>query len=528
MASIKLFERNLNTIINVFSKTKRTTVRMSKDIPTAAFDIINDVFLYNEEFVVQQINELEHYLYKESLYMFNADSLLAYFLAGHELGHQYFTKADPDKFIEPVDLTKFVINIVEDSYIEKAWKTKHFSEQLKVFNESMTIYRKFSVQDNKCLEIDQQDVSIKSALFYLLYSSYNTQFVWSKEFLPQYLIDYFNEVLTMVDDDERFEHTIEFTRLLLEHFKDNLDQQQQQSNDQGSEDGDELGQAIKEFMEELPEQYKSELKETLKGLLSPLDLVEDYSNDGINFFSPQEYSETQNYKSLFTSMSNLFNKYRFRVKNDTSYNEKRGDVDMKNIPFSNIRTDFFMQHNEYKRDFDFEFVVTSDFSGSMDSVETYVSDITAAFTNACVVSKIPITVYGFDGSSYLLADDKSKSLKHNYNMIKSAFKIMGGSTNLLPTIKNGINKLRKSNHKDKIFVIITDGETYNLSSIKELLRQKYTDIHFVGISIENGEYLINLLKEHKVFHYEDSFMLKTLPNDLIGYIYDTFMKGDNL
>ena len=528
MASIKTFEQKLNTIINVFSKTKSTTVRKSKDISTAAFDVLNDVFLYNEDFVTQTVLDYAEWT-NAGHYTEYAQIVLAYFLAGHELGHQYFTKVDPSKFIEPHELTRFVINIVEDSYIEHAWVSKHFTHSLNEFSSAMRMFRKFSVQDKHCDEIDSQDASIKTSLFYLLYSSYHKTYPWSKEFLPKELVDYFNEIITMVDDDERFEHTIEFTKLLLEHFKD--EQQQQPPEDGEPTDGDaddQVTKQIKDFVEQLSGKFNHEMKEVQKGTLSPLDMIEQYSQDEINFFHPSEYLESQRYKSLLTSMTNLFNKYRFRVKNDMSFNEKHGEIDMKNIPFSNIRTDFFMQTNEYKRDFDFEFVVASDFSGSMEGVNKEVSDITAAFTNACVTSKIPITVYGFDGLTYLLVDIKNKSLKQNHNMIQSAYKQMGGSTDLLPSIKNGINKLKMSSHKDKIFIIITDGDTYNLNSITNLVSQKHLGIHFIGISIESGEYLFNLLNDHKVFHYDDSSQINRLPNDLIGHIYQTYMKGENI
>lgn len=531
MASLKVFEQKLNSIVNVFSKTKRTTVRMSKDVPTAAFDIVNDVFVYNEDFVTTTLYDYAKYRTGLDYYNSTEEIVLAYFLAGHELGHQYFTNVDQSKLIDPQELTRFVINIVEDSYIEHAWKAKHFSYSLEEFTSAMTMFREYSVQDHHCAEVDAEDVSIKSALFYLLYSSYHKTYPWSKEFLPKELVTYFKEIITMMDDVERFEHTIEFTKLLMEHFKDEQQQQEQQQQDGNASvgDGDEqVMKQIKEFLDQLDDKFNHELKEVQKGNLSPLDLIEQYSEDKINFFQPSDHRETQRYKSLMTSMANLFNKYRFRVKNDMSFNEKHGEIDMKNIPFSNIRTDFFMQTNEYKRDFDFEFVVAADFSGSMGSVHHEVSDITAAFTNACIASKIPITVYGFDHSTYLLVDKRNKSLQHNYNMIKSSYSEMGGSTDLLPAINNGLKQLKMSTHKDKIFIIITDGDTYNIRTITELVKQKHMGIHFVGISIEQGEYLFELLKDHKVLHYDDASQINRLPNDLIGHIYDTYMKGENI
>ena len=515
--------------VNIFSKTKQTKFEFSNQVPTAAFDMVNDAFLINKDFFIDVASRIA-----QVDLLRTPDQTAFFFLLGHELGHQWWTVHDISKFKEPISFYKFVQNVVEDTYIEPAWYDLHRSRELYDMADAMRIGRAAMVPDEYCKQLEQQELTLEIRLQMLIAYSYNKDYQWSVEFLPQHLLDFFHETYIITDDQERFEKEIVFADMLIEYFG----QEEAEKNGQDGEPSDDpsdipadLKQKLQEAVDKLSPEFQpnesfSDQKDMKGTIISKKD-VETLSEHKMTVYSnTSSRNSSSMYDNLLINFSGTFNKYKFRTHNGMSYNERKGEVDMHNIPFSNVRTDFFKKQNNFKREFDLEFVLLFDYSGSMDSIKHIVSDIGASFSIACLKNHIPVSALAFTDETFLLFNNTFKNKDAIKNLFFNAVDDINGSTNFYHSLKYADQLLNRSLKKDKVIMILTDGDSDMGDQITELVDKTKHYIIPIAIDIDqHGSQFEQIFNKYKRFHYHSHDFKTKLPNDIIKHLYDTFMKG---
>ena len=511
-------------IVNVFSKTKKTKFEFTDRVPTAAFDMVNDEFLINQSFfqdVVKKVN-------KEYLYGNDANVISFYFLLGHELGHQWWTVHDMDRMKQPIDFYRFVQNVVEDTYIEPAWENLMSQYDINQMQYAMRIGRKVMVSDDYCKELELKELTIHTRLHMLIAYAYNKTYIWSVDFLPKELLDFFQQIIYITDDNLRLDKEIEFADMLLQYLDDT---NQPQPNDPSSGEGEpSTEEIIKDVLDKISPHFKpnsdfSEQK-TVEGTIISLKELEKIGIDKINYyFKSSNTPESDLYKTLLINFNGTFNKYKFRTFNGASFNERKGDLDIHNIPFSNVRTDFFKKQNNLKREFDLEFVLLFDYSGSMAYVKNTVSDIGASFSVACIQNKIPITSLVFTDQSTLLFNNTQRNKDYVRNVFGNSREEITGGTDMLYGLKYAVNLLSRSLKKDKVIVILTDGDTDNENYIKKIIDNFKGVIIPISIDQNNPLQFNRIFSNYDKFYYTTSEVPSKLPHELITYLYKKFMKG---
>lgn len=526
---------NYKSFVNVFSKTKKTSFAFSDEVPTAAFDMKNDSFIINPTFYKDLSDKMNKYAYTPSEYPF-------YYLLGHELGHQWWTHFDPDRYPEPKRFFQFVQNVVEDTYIEFAWQMYTRQRQLQQMNQAMRFGRRAMCGPEYCQMLEEQELTLEVRLQMLIAYAYNPDYEWSVEFLPQHLLTFFDNTTIIIDDELRFEQEIEFAKALMNHFQDeaqNMQQPEQAGDSDQQADGESdsqqsVAKQLDKIIQNMPEQFQPQTFEEMKrndegGTIISAKELEEINSNGLNIYmnsSPRVASD--NYMTLFNNFNAVFNKYKFRTFNSMSYNERKGELDLHNIPFSNVRLDIFKKQNKPKREFDLEFALLFDYSGSMDHLKHIVSDIGAALSVACIKNHIPITALAFSDENYLLFDKKNRNKEQVKNLFFNAAQDVDGGTDFLYSIKYVTNTLNRSLKKDKVIILITDGETYHEKEIAEYVKKSNHYILPIGIDIQGSSQQFD-----RIFSDNDRIYITTkevkhkLPDIIISKVYKKFMKGSD-
>lgn len=521
---------NYKSFVNVFSKTNKTSFAFTEEVPTAAFDMVNDRFIINPNFYQELTNKMNNNGYTPSEYPF-------YYLLGHELGHQWWTHFDLSRYPEPKRFYQFVQNVVEDTYIEFAWQLYTNQRQLSDMNRAMRFGRSVLCNYDYCDMLEKQELTLEVRLQMLIAHAYNPDYNWSVEFLPDHLLTFFHNITVITDDVLRFEQEIEFANALLKYFKDEAEnmQQPQTSDQEGDSKQDSIESQLDEIIQNMPEEFQSQTFEQMKnndegGTIISVQQLEQINDNALNIYlnsSPTVVSD--NYFTLFNNFNSVFNKYKFRTFNGMSYNERKGELDLHNIPFSNVRLDIFKKQNKPKREFDLELALLFDYSGSMHHLKPIVSDIGAALSVAAIKNHIPVTALAFSHQNWLLFDKTNRNKEQVRNLFFNASNDVDGGTDFLYSIKYITNLLNRSLKKDKVIILVTDGDTWHEKEINDLVKKSQHYILPIGIDLQGDS-----LQFDRIFSDNDRIYISSkevkhkLPDIIISKIYKKFMKGEQM
>lgn len=511
--------------------------------------------------------QLDAYWDKTSRYQFREFMRRTYLgLICHEIGHAFYTlpPSESEKLYSgscPAFFIHFCANVVEDSYIQKAFKSQFSWGLIKdAVDTSTAVFQGMQTAENFA---QKTDFSIQDKLFYFILKSYNPYITMPAALgIPQELEDEFLSFYYHPDNKERFIRTTIWAEKLYDLLKQDVQKPTPPGGSPGTPDDSQDPQGPsdpnaphnpnakgKNSNTLTPEEVEAAIKDIIDNLskqtgigngktIGDFDKSNQKSMDisvktelSSNITRAVKPSTGLPFDDLFNKLLHDYNlnfrRLQLHTFNGIAYNQTKGKLYTPKIYKSSLTPKIFTREIGNKRDMDLYFNIIIDMSGSMDATYPLLIDMVTPLLYSLESLNSKSEALLFSNDTVKLKDYHDHNIKDLYGTARKTFQ--GGGTDLLPALLYTFNVVKQRLHKDKCVIVVTDGQTDNHEECKQLIQGlKRLNVSVLGIGLRLGSYDLKCCQElfgQDLLTYDsDEDMAARLAGDLITFLISKFMR----
>jgi len=536
---------DLQKILSVLVSDNRYQYNFeSEEVPLAGVDLVNKRIHMNQEGLFEAI--VEKVPYREL--KLNLNMVTTAFVFGsmfHEVAHVYYTvqKDVP----QPESFYKLVINVVEDTHIERRMAfeipfTKNYLFQL----------RNYMVSDLDCAtyETKATDIVLQKDVFNMLYFfilyAYRPDYRWKIKIFPDVLVEEFCSIKHIESNEYRFELELKFAEKLFKFMKMTYNKEKKNSS---SQDNDSFEDKLKNAVSKIQEEFKGtkpngtdkaegfSLKETAERFEVSASTKAALTSFGIRLHLPSYriIPFTNDYTRMYNEFQRKISKLMYHSFASNHYNQRHGKFDIRRPYRTEISTNVFVTKDVPVRKSDIFLMIVIDHSGSMEGNNlSPLQDILLALTSSFVSNKVPVEILIYSDSCILIKKTTDLDAKKYYSALKifkdsSDGKSFFGGTRFESARNYIVKRFSSVRNKDKCLIVATDGADSDPSGSNVFLQNLASKYNVIvsgfGLGIRKGDASFNrMFNAFEKFNYSNwSEVFQTFATDLYTFLSKKFL-----